>query len=157
MDDAQLLSRLADLGIELPEVPKPVAAYIPVKIVGQIAYVAGQVAMEDGQLLHPGLLGRDVQVDEAAGAARRAALQALAALREALGGFGRLRGIAQVSVFIAATADFVDHPKVANGASEVLMEVLGEEGRHARTAVGMASLPLGTCVEVQVTAEVDPA
>jgi enamine deaminase RidA (YjgF/YER057c/UK114 family) len=157
MDDPQILTRLAELGIELPEVPKPVAAYIPVKVVGSIAYVAGQVAMQDGQLLNPGLLGRDVAIDEAVAAARRGALQALAALREALGGFGRLRGIAQVSVFIAATPDFVDHPKVANGASEVLMEVLGDEGRHARTAVGMSSLPLGTCVEVQVTAEVDPA
>ena len=92
-------------------------------------------------------------MDEGQAAARQAALQALSALREALGGFDRLEGIAQLTVYVASTPEFVDHPTVANGASEVLVEVLGEAGKHARAAIGMASLPLGACVEVQITAQ----
>lgn len=158
MDDAAISQRLAELRLELPPPTKPVAAYIPVKVVGALAYVAGQVPLVDGVLLHPGLLGETVTVEDAAGAAGRAALQALSALREALGGgFGRLKGIAQVTVYIAATPGFQEHPKVADGASSLLVDILGEPGRHARAAVGMASLPLGASVEVAVTAEVDPA
>jgi len=153
MNDADVTARLSELGIELPPPPKAVAAYVPVRIAGGMAYVAGQVPMEDGRPMHPGHLGGNVLVDEGQAAARQASLQALSALRGALGGFERLEGIAQVTVYIAATADFVDHPTVANGASEVLVEVLGESGKHARAAIGMASLPLGACVEVQVTAE----
>ena len=158
MDDAQISQRLSELGLELPPPAKPVAAYIPVKIVGTLAYVAGQVPFVNGLVLHPGRLGEDLSVEDGAEAAAKAALQALSALREAFGGsFARLRGIAQVTVYIAATPDFLEHPKVADGASTLLGEVLGEDGRHARAAVGMASLPLGASVEVAVTAEVDPA
>jgi enamine deaminase RidA (YjgF/YER057c/UK114 family) len=158
MDDSQISQRLSDLGLELPPPSKPVAAYVPVKTVGATAYVAGQVPFVDGVLFHPGLLGDTVSVEDAAEAAGRAALQALSALREALGGgFGRLRGIAQVTVYIAATQDFEEHPKVADGASTMLVGVLGDAGKHARAAVGMASLPLGASVEVTVTAEVEPA
>lgn len=156
MDDVTIDARLSELGLELPAPTKPVAAYVPVKVVGPTAYVAGQVPFVDGELVHPGLLGDSVSVEEAAEAAGRAALQALAVLREELGGFGRLSGIAQVTVYVAATPDFTDHPKVADGASTMLVRVLGDEGKHARAAVGMASLPLGTCVEVAVTAEVAP-
>lgn len=157
MDDATILERLSALGHELPPPPKAVAAYVPVKIAGSVAHVAGQVPLVDGVLLHGGRLGDDVTPEQGSEAAERAALQALSALRAALGGFARLRGISQVTVYIAATPDFVDHPQVANGASELLAAVLGETGQHARAAVGMSSLPLGGSVEVQVTAEVDPA
>lgn len=157
MDDAGVLQRIAELGLTLPSPPKAVAAYMPVKVAGTVAHVAGQVPMVDGRVMHPGHLGEHVRVEDAAEAAAQAALQALSALREALGGFDRLRGIAQVTVYIAAAADFVDHPMVANGASELLASVLGDPGQHARAAVGMSSLPVGSCVEVQVTAEVDPA
>jgi enamine deaminase RidA (YjgF/YER057c/UK114 family) len=158
MDDTYISQRLSELGLELPPPTKPVAAYVPVKIVGAVAYVAGQVPFVDGLLLHPGRLGETVSVEDASEAAGRAVLQALSVLREALGeGFGRLRGIAQVTVYIAATPEFEEHPKVADGASTMLVDVLGEPGKHARAAVGMASLPLGACVEVAVTAEVDPA
>jgi enamine deaminase RidA (YjgF/YER057c/UK114 family) len=109
--------------------------------------------MQGGILMNPGHLGGNVVVEEGQAAARQAALQALSALRDALGGFDRLEGITQVTVYIASTADFVDHPTVANGASEVLAEILGEPGKHARAAIGMSSLPLGACVEVQVTAQ----
>jgi enamine deaminase RidA (YjgF/YER057c/UK114 family) len=158
MDDTQISQRLSELGLELPPPSKPVAAYVPVKIVGALAFVAGQVPFVDGLLFHPGRLGETVSVEDAADAAGRAALQALSVLREALGGgFGRLRGIAQVTVYIAATPEFEEHPKVADGASTLLVDLLGESGKHARAAVGMASLPLGASVEVAVTAEVDPA
>jgi len=157
VNESQILARLEELGIELPAAPKPVAAYIPVVVSGSTAYVAGQVPMVDGQLLYPGHLGAQVSVEEGAVAAKRAALQALSALREALGSLDRLRRLVQVIVYIAASPDFTEHPRVANGASEFLVEVLGEDGKHARAAVGMSSLPLGASVEVQVTAEVDPA
>jgi enamine deaminase RidA (YjgF/YER057c/UK114 family) len=153
MNDAEITARLSELGIELPPPPKAVAAYVPVRIAGTAAHVAGQVPMQGGILLNPGHLGGSVMVEEGQAAARQAALQALSALRDALGGFDRLEGITQVTVYIASTADFVDHPTVANGASEVLAEILGEPGKHARAAIGMSSLPLGACVEVQVTAQ----
>ena len=157
MNDAEVLQRIADLGLELPPAPVPVAAYVPVRIAGGTAYVAGQVPMIDGVVRYPGILGRDVSAEEGQAGAQRAALQALAALRAALGSFDRLLGILQVSVYIASTPDFAEHPQVANGASQLLVDVLGETGKHARAAIGMASLPLGASVELTVTAEVAPA
>jgi enamine deaminase RidA (YjgF/YER057c/UK114 family) len=155
MDDAAILARLSELGIDLPEPPTPVAAYVPCVIHGGLAFVAGQVPMADGELLHPGRLGEGVNVTEGADAARQAALQAVAALRHGLeGSFVRLERILQVTVLVAAIDGFVDHSKVANGASELLVDVFGEEGRHARAAVGVSSLPLGSSVEVVVTAAV---
>jgi len=157
MNDAEVLQRIADLGLELPPPPRPVASYVAVRIAGGTAYVAGQVAIVDGEVSSPGLLGREVTVAEGQAAARRAALQSLSALRDALGSFERLRGILQVTVYVASVPEFGEHPVVANGASDLLVEVLGETGKHARAAVGMASLPLGASVEVTVTAEVAPA
>jgi len=151
MDDASVLSRLAELGVELPPPPEALAAYVPVRRVGGLAFVAGQVPMVDGAVLHPGRLGEDVSVEQGAEAARRAALQALAALRGALGTFDPIEAIAQVTVFVAATPGFAEHPQVANGASGFLADVLGGAGQHARAAVGVASLPLGASVEVAMT------
>jgi enamine deaminase RidA (YjgF/YER057c/UK114 family) len=122
MNDAEITARLSELGIELPPPPKAVAAYVPVKIAGTTVHVAGQVPMQGGLLMFPGHLGRNVAVGDGQAAARQAALQALSALRDALGGFERLETIAQVTVYVASTADFVDHPTVANGASEVLAQ-----------------------------------
>ena len=157
MDDAEVLRRIADQDLELPPTPQPVAAYVPVVVSGGSAFVAGQVPIVDGHVLNPGRLGDGVSVDQGYDGARRAALQALSALREALGSFDRLRRIVHVTVYIAATPEFADHPKVANGASELLVAALGDVGAHARAAVGMSSLPLGGSVEVAVIAEVDPA
>jgi enamine deaminase RidA (YjgF/YER057c/UK114 family) len=154
MNDDEVMQRIGDLGLELPPTPQPVAAYVPVRIAAGLAFVAGQVPIVDGVLMHPGLLGRDVSVEDGQEAARRAALQALAALRGTLGSFDRIAQIVQVTVYVACTPGFAEHPQVANGASEFLIEVLGEPGKHARAAVGVASLPLGGCVEVAVTAEV---
>lgn len=155
MDDAFIEERLGELGMTLPEPPAAVAAYVPVRINGETAYVAGQIPMVDGAVLHPGHVGDDVSVDDATAAAARAALQALSALHAELGGFGRLLGIAQITVYIAAAPGFTEHAKVGNGASELLLHALGDPGRHARAAVGMSSLPLGASVEVAVIAEIE--
>jgi len=158
MNDDAILERMSELGLELPPPPAAVAAYVPCVVHGDVAMVSGQVPMVDGAVLHPGLLGDRVDAAEGAEAAARAALQALSALRHALGdSFARLERILQVTVYVAAVPGFVDHPKVANGASELLASVLGDWGQHARAAVGMSSLPLGACVEVALTAAVHPA
>jgi enamine deaminase RidA (YjgF/YER057c/UK114 family) len=156
MDDTEILSRLLELGIELPPPPAAIAAYVPCMLRDGLAFVAGQIPMEAGSVLYPGQLGDRVTLDDGVRAARLAALQALAVLRDALHGFDRLQRLLQVSVFVASTPDFVDHPKVANGASEILVQILGDEGKHARAAVGVSSLPLGACVELTVTAAVTP-
>lgn len=156
MRDEQILARLDELGLALPPPPAALAAYVPCVVHAGMAWVAGQVPMMDGKPAPSGRLGDGVTVAEGAAGARRAALQALAVLRDALGSFDRLDRIVQVSVFVAATADFVEHPTVANGASELLVDVLGEAGRHARVAVGATSLPLGAAVEVAVTAAITP-
>ncbi|HEY6568319.1 MAG TPA: RidA family protein [Actinomycetota bacterium] len=154
MNDDAILQRLSELEIELPPAPKPVASYVTVRLAGDTAFVAGQVPLVDGSVLHPGHLGEGgVTAEHGAEAARRAAIQALSALREALGGsFERLVQLSQVTVYLATTPDFTGHPAVANGASDLFVEVLGDAGKHARAAVGMASLPLGASVEVTVTA-----
>jgi enamine deaminase RidA (YjgF/YER057c/UK114 family) len=143
--------RLSELGIELPPVPAPVASYVPVRLVPGLAFVAGQIP--DGARLHPGRLGEDVSLEQGQEAARRCALQALSALRDALGSLERVSGIVKVEVFVASAPGFTDQPKVANGASDVLVEIFGDEGRHARAAVGVVDLPLGACVEVAMTAQ----
>ena len=146
--------RLSELGIELPPAPAPVASYVPVRIVGALAFVAGQIPLEDGTVSPAGAVEADVTVEQAREGARRCALQALAALREALGTLDRVLGIVQLTVYVASSPGFTQQPAVANGASDVLVEILGEAGRHARAAVGVAELPLAASVEVAVTAEV---
>jgi len=145
--------RLTELGIELPSAPAAIAAYIPVRVVGRLAYVSGQVPLVDGQPLHPGKVGDTVTIEQGAEAARRCALQALSALRAALGSLDVVTGIVQVTAFVASGTGFTDQPKVANGASELLVEVFDEAGRHSRVAVGVAELPLGVPVELAVIAE----
>jgi enamine deaminase RidA (YjgF/YER057c/UK114 family) len=155
LSESTILDALGELGLSLPEASVPVAAYVPVVISRGLAFVAGQVPMVDGSLFHPGLLGDTVSLEQGAEGARRAALQSLAALKAELGSLDRLRRIVQVSVFVASARDFHDQPKVANGASELFIAVMGDQGKHARTAVGVPSLPLGSSVEVAVVAEAD--
>jgi len=140
--------RLAELGIILPPAPQPVASYIPVKVVGDLAWVAAQIPMQDGTVTVAGKVGGEVTIDDANAGARRCALQALSALQDALGTLDRVKGIVKLDVFVASATGFTDHPKVANGASDLLVEVFGDEGRHARAAVGVPELPLGAAVEV---------
>jgi len=151
MNDEAVLQKLSELGIELPPMPKAVAAYLPFRRADHLVFLAGQVPLVEGQVLHPGRLGEDVSVAQGVEAARRAGVQLLAALRGGLGSFELVRQVVQLSVFVAATPAFREHPTVANGASELFAEVLGEPGEHARAAVGVASLPLGASVEVAAT------
>jgi len=148
-------NRLRELGIELPPAQAPVASYVPVVVSSGLAYVSGQVPMAEGQLLWTGKLGAELDLEAGAEAARRCALQALSALRAELGSLDRVRRIVKVSVYVASDRGFTDQPKVANGASDLLVQVFGDAGRHARAAVGVAELPLGGPVEVEVVAEVE--
>lgn len=146
--------RLLELGLELPPAATPIASYVPVVVSGTLAFVAGQVAMESGAPLWTGHLGHDVDVATGAEAARRCALQALAALRAELGSLDRISRIVKMTVFVASAEGFTAQPQVANGASDLLVEVFGEPGRHARAAVGVSELPLGAPVEVELVVEV---
>lgn len=145
--------RLRELGIELPPAPAPVASYVPVRIAGGLAFVSGQVPIDDGTVIATGLLGREIEVEQGRDLARRCALQALSALRAELGSLDRVQGIVKVTAWVASTPEFTAQPLVANGASDLLVEVFGEEGKHARAAVSAPSLPLGAPVEVEVVAE----
>lgn len=145
--------RLAELGLELPAVATPVAAYVPAVVTGNLVFTAGQLPFVDGQLPATGKVGDDVAPEDAQAYARRAALNALAAIDQAIGSLDRVTRIVKVVVFVASTPDFTGQPGVANGASEFLGEVFGEAGRHARSAVGVPVLPLDSPVEVEVVAE----
>jgi enamine deaminase RidA (YjgF/YER057c/UK114 family) len=147
-------ARLAALGLTLPEVTPPLAAYVPAVVSGGYVYTSGQLPMADGKLLAVGKVGAEVTVDAASGLARVCALNALAAAANAAGGLAAIRRIVKVTGFVASAPDFTGQARVMNGASELLQEVFGEAGRHARSAVGMAVLPLDAPVEVELIAEV---
>ncbi|MDE1820558.1 MAG: RidA family protein [Euryarchaeota archaeon] len=142
--------------IELPPPPAPKGAYAPVVVHGGEAWVSGMLPLRDGQLLAKGLVGSDVTVERAKEAARLAALNSLSALRSVLGNLDRVERILRVGVFVASAPQFTAQPEVANGASELLVEVFGESGRHARAAIGAARLPLDTPVEVEMVVAVRP-
>jgi enamine deaminase RidA (YjgF/YER057c/UK114 family) len=147
-------ARLAAIGLSLPRVSPPVAAYVPAVRTGTYVYTAGQLPVVDGQLLATGKVGTDVGVAEASALARTCALNALAAVASVTGGLGAIRRIVKVTGFVASAPTFTQQAQVVNGASELLIEVFGEAGRHARSAVGMAVLPLDSPVEVELIAEV---
>jgi enamine deaminase RidA (YjgF/YER057c/UK114 family) len=146
--------RLAELGLTLPEVVKPVAAYVPAVRSGDLVWTSGQLPFVDGQLAATGKVGADVEPDAAHDLARVCALNALAAIRSEIGALDRVRRVVKVVGFVASDPSFVGQPGVVNGASELLGEVFGEFGRHARSAVGVAALPLDAPVEVEVVVEV---
>src|SRR5437763_2443478 len=146
--------RLAELGLELPPPPRPLASYVPVVVTGSLAFVSGQTPSRDGVPMFTGKVGAEVTLEQAQGAAARCAMQALAALRAELGDLDRVRRIVSVTVFVASAPGFTDQPKTANGASDLLVEIFGEAGRHSRAAIGVAELPLGVPVEVSVIAEI---
>ncbi len=145
--------RLHDLGLVLPEVPAPVAAYVPAVRSGAMIYTSGQLPFVAGELLHTGLVGAQVSISEAVACARQCALNALAALASQAGSLDGIRIIKMVG-FVASADGFTAQPQVINGASELIGAVLGDNGIHARSAVGVAQLPLGAPVEVEVIAEV---
>ena len=148
-------SRISELNISLPEAPKPVAAYIPAKQTGKLVFTAGQLPMVNGELISKGLLGQDVEIDEANKAARICTLNALAAIKGVIGDLDRIKQIVRVVGYVASVPTFTQQPAVVNGASELLLEIFGENGKHARSAVGMAVLPLNASVEIELTVEVE--
>ncbi len=149
-------ARLAELGLTLPAAAAPVAAYVPVVIAGGFAYVSGQVSFVDGVLVK-GRLGDDVSLDQGIAAAQGCGMMILAQLKAALGSLDRVERVVKLGAFVNCTADFTDQPKVANGASELMVAVFGEAGKHARAAVGAPSLPLGVAVEMDAVVAVRPA
>lgn len=147
-------TRLAELGLALPDVPKPAAAYVPTVRTGPYVYVSGQVPTEGGKLRATGKVGADVDPETAKGLARTCALNALAAVKAEVGDLSAVRRIVKVVGFVASSPDFTGQPQVINGASELLLDVFGDAGKHARSAVGMAALPLDAPVEVEMIVEV---
>jgi enamine deaminase RidA (YjgF/YER057c/UK114 family) len=147
--------KLIQLGLNLPDAPKPVAAYIPAKQTGNLVFTAGQLPMVNGELISKGLLGQDVEIDEANKAARICTLNALAAIKGVIGDLDRIKQIVRVVGYVASVSTFTQQPAVVNGASELLLEIFGEKGKHARSAVGMAVLPLNASVEIELTVEIE--
>lgn len=146
--------RLTELGLSIPEAPKPVAAYIPAKKTGNVIFTAGQLPMVNGELISKGLLGQDVEIEQAYKAARICTLNALAAIKGLIGDLDQIQQIVRVVGYVASVPTFTQQPAVVNGASELLLEIFGENGKHARSAVGMAVLPMNASVEIELTVEV---
>jgi enamine deaminase RidA (YjgF/YER057c/UK114 family) len=145
--------RLADLGLAVPEVPKPVAVYVPAVRSGNLVFTSGQLPMRSGELMQTGKVGGDVSPDEAVECARQCALNAIAAVKAELGDLDLVKRVVKVVVFVASTPDFTGQPQVANGASELFGSVFADAGVHARSAVGVPVLPLDAPVEVELVVE----
>jgi enamine deaminase RidA (YjgF/YER057c/UK114 family) len=146
--------RLASLGLSVPEVAKPVAAYVPAVRTGSYVFTSGQLPMRDGQLITTGKVGGEVTPEEATECARQCALNAIAAVRAEIGDLSQVKRVVRVGAFVASTPDFTGQAGVANGASELFGAVFGEAGQHARAAVGVPVLPLDAPVEIDLLVEV---
>ena len=151
---SEIENRIKNLGLVLPEVPAPLAAYIPAKKTGHVIFTAGQLPLLKGELICKGLLGQDVDVEQAYQAARICTLNALAAIKGVVKDLDQVVQVIRVVGYVASTSNFTQQPAIVNGASELLLEIFGEVGKHARSAVGVASLPLNASVEIELTVEV---
>jgi len=147
--------KLASLGIELPDPPAPLGSYQPAATSGNLVFLSGMLPLKDGKLMRTGKLGEAISAEEGAGLARQAAINALGVLKAQVGSLKRVRGCIRVCGYIASAPDFTAQPSVLNGASDLMAEVFGEAGRHARAAVGVNVLPLDSPVEVEFVFEVD--
>ena len=145
--------KLAELGLSLPEAAAPVAAYVPAVLAGNLLHISGQLPFKDGKVV-TGRLGEGLSVEDGQDAAQRCALMLVAQVKAAIGDLGRVKRIVKLGVFINSHGDFTDQPKVANGASELMVALFGDAGKHARSAVGVPVLPLGSAVEVDAIVEV---
>ena len=147
--------KILDLGLHLPDIPIPIASYVPAKQSGNLIFTAGQLPMVNGELISKGLLGQDVEIEDAKNAARICTLNALAAIKGVIGDLDRIKQVVRVVGYVASIPTFTQQPAIVNGASELLLEIFGEKGKHARSAVGMAVLPLNASVEIELTVEVE--
>ncbi|NDF27460.1 MAG: RidA family protein [Nitrosopumilaceae archaeon] len=145
--------KLKQLGIVLPTPPKPAGSYIPVVITGNLAFVSGQIPMQDGKVLYTGKVPSEKSIEEAQAAAKICAINLLAQLKANLGNLDRITKIVRVSGFVNSTAEFSEQPKIINAASDLFFEIFGEKGKHSRIAVGVTSLPLSSTVEIDMTVE----
>lgn len=146
-------ARLAELKIELPQAAAPVANYVPFAVTGNQVHTAGQVSRWNGEFLHVGAVGKDVSVEDAYRAARICGLNIIAQVQAAVGDLDRVRRCVKLNVFVRSDDNFTEQPKVANGASDLMVEVFGDAGRHARSAIGVKQLPFGVSVEIDAVFE----
>jgi enamine deaminase RidA (YjgF/YER057c/UK114 family) len=146
-------TRIKEIGIELPVAAAPVANYVPWVISGNQIYIAGQVPRWNGEFLHVGRIGAELSVEDGQKAARLCALNIMAHVKSALGDLDRVKRCVKLNVFVRSSAEFSEQPKVANGASDLMVEVFGDIGKHARSAVGVMQLPFGVSVEVDAVFE----
>ena len=151
----EIEARLQSLGYSLPPASSPLANYVPFLIAGDLLFVSGQISRGAGGQVMTGCLGADLGVAAGQAAARACALNILAQAQAALGNLDRIRRLVRMTGFVSAVPTFMDHPKVLNGASDLMIEVLGDKGRHTRTAVGAASLPAGSAVEIDAILQID--
>ena len=146
--------KLASLNITLPDPPKPAGSYVPVIIAGRLVFVSGQIPLKEGKVQYFGKVSKDISVEEAQKAAKLCIINALAHLKNELGNLDKISKIIRVSGYVNSTPEFVEHPRVINAASDLLYEIFGSRGQHSRIAIGVASLPLNSCVEIDVVAEI---
>jgi len=147
--------KLKELGIKIPEAPKPLAAYIPATIVGNLIYTAGQLPIVESKLIIEGKLGSDLSTDIGTKAAEICAINCLSAIKSVIGDLDRIRRIVKVTVFVNSAEGFTQQPQVANGASVLLVNIFGEAGKHVRSAVGVNELPINAPVEIEMIAEIE--
>ncbi len=146
--------KLKEKGMEIPEAPKPLAAYIPVTKVGNLIFTAGQIPLKNGKLIYEGKVGKDLSVETAQKAAELCLLNGLSVIKSVTGSLESIKKIVKVTVFVNSADGFTEQAKVANGASELLVELFGEKGKHVRSAVGVNELPINSAVEIELIVEV---
>jgi enamine deaminase RidA (YjgF/YER057c/UK114 family) len=142
--------KLKKLGFKLPPVPKPLAAYIPAKIVGNLVFTSGQVPIADGNIVYAGKVGKDLTEDDARKAAELCLINCLSVVKSIVGNLDNIKQIVKLTVFVNSAEGFTAQPKIANGASELLEKIFGENGKHVRSAVGVNELPLNSAVEIEM-------
>ncbi len=147
--------KIAELGIEIPEAPAPLAAYIPAVVMGNMILTAGQLPLQNGQLLFEGKVGTNVSLEEAVKAAEACAINCLSVIKAETGSLDKINRIVKVTVFVNSSDGFIKQPQVANGASEFLVKIFGEKGKHVRSAVGVNELPMNAPVEIEMMAEIE--
>ena len=146
--------KLNQLGVSLPTAPKPAGSYVPVVVSGKLAFVSGQIPIKDGQVIYQGKVGIEQSIEQAQKAAKLCIINGLAQINTYFGTLDNLEKIIKISGFVNSAQDFTEHPKVINAASDFLVEIFGEEGRHSRIAIGVSSLPLNATVEIDMVVEI---
>ena len=146
--------KLNELGVSLPTAPKPAGSYVPIVVSGKLAFVSGQIPIKDGQVIYQGKVGIEQSIEQAQKAAKLCIINGLAQINTYFGTLDNLENIIKISGFVNSAQDFTEHPKVINAASDFLVEIFGEEGRHSRIAIGVSSLPLNATVEIDMLVEI---